>query len=1621
MRRYTPTAGAHRLRSQRRTRSSRRLHTLGAAVVVTALGLSFAGPGYAAAAADTPFISELHYDNTGTDSGEAVEVEAPTGFDLTGWQIVLYNGNGGAAYNTQTLSGLVPDAGVVVQTYAANGIQNGAPDGVALVKPDGTVAEFLTYEGTFAATGGPANGLTGVDIGVAESESTAAGFSLQKIDGTWTAPAANSFGARNTGVTDPGDPDPTPGCTATVDHTIAEVQGTGAATGLAGTRVTVEGVVTADQRSGGYNGIYLQTAGSGGDRPVAAGTASDGIFVYLTSDTTIHPAVAIGDLVRVSGTPSEFSTLTELSIAAKADVQVCATGVALPAPVPLSLPLDDAARESVESMLVAPVGAYTVSDVYNTNRYGEIILAAGSEPARVPTDVARPGSDAAAQVKAANKLARVLLDDGKTTNLSTAGLAPPYLAKDAPIRVGDSVATFGPAVLSYGFSEWRLQPTTPVDAATPAASRTTFKDTNARTSAPANVGGDIRLASFNVLNYFVHFGGDARGATDAAALAKQQAKIVSAITALDADVVALMEIENSVKFNAADPQQALETLVAALNAVDGAGTWDFVRTPADLPSAAEQDVITTAIIFKPAKVTPKGAARSINDESVWFNAREPIAQTFTSGTITFTVVANHFKSKSASVAPTGDNVDTGDGQGPYNGDRIRQANSLAAFVEQLKTGSGSDQVLMLGDFNSYTQEDPLQALYDKGFTDVHSTHAPGKYSYVFGGETGSLDHALATSSLAARVTGVDIWNINSVESYAYEYDAYAPFYDDGPYRASDHDPVVIGLETGLTGPVDLQLLSINDFHGRLESPTTVNGQPVGGAAQLVGLVNQLRAANPNTAWVSAGDNIGASTFISAIDGDNPTIDALNAGGLNVSAVGNHEFDKGLADLLGRVETRAEFPYLAANVYKDDKRVLPGYTVQNLGGVRVGYIGVVTEQTGSLVSPDGIVGVEFRDPVAETNTLAAQLSDGDEANGEADVLVLLAHEGAASEHIGSVEDLVADPVFGDFTKVSAEIDAIFSGHTHQPYAFEVPVPGTDKKRPVIQAEDYGEKLGKAVLTYDPATGSVTASTAELLTVVGVTPDPAVATIVANAKANAAELGKQTLGAISGDILRGYVNGTENRGIESVMGNFIADVQLDQTREAGRGGAQIALMNPGGLRADLKYGTDGTVTYAAAFAVQPFSNDMVTQTLTGAQIKQALEEQWQPDGASRPVLHLGVSKGLTYTYDAAQARGSRIIASSLKLNGVVLDPAGLYRVTTNSFLAAGGDNFVTLGKGTDRKTTGDNDLTMLVNYFAAHTPITADPVFRSTAGVLDGTAPTGTFALDATALWPGQTVTLSQTALADDVSEPAAIVRVVTWGDGSAPQTLAAGTTTATHTYAAVGSYPVSVALTDAAGNTAAAGFTGASTVVVSAQPGKYTLDKKSIWATQYVTLGLSDLTGATKVTVAWGDGVTSTMSPNVGCAAHAFAEAGTFEVTVTPFNAVGAGKPVVVGSVVVTKDTYEPVVTLTVPKDPDKASSWTKLTGTATDKGVGVAKVQAKLIQQRSDKWYYYSGSKWVKATSESEAAAKANVFTVTPSAYSAWSFKVTGVEKGTLVVTYWASDKVGNTTTAKVYTEKITK
>ncbi len=321
-----------------------------------------------------------------------------------------------------------------------------------------------------------------------------------------------------------------------------------------------------------------------------------------------------------------------------------------------------------------------------------------------------------------------------------------------------------------------------------------------------------------------------------------------------------------------------------------------------------------------------------------------------------------------------------------------QATALVAFAEDVAADAGTDKVLLAGDFNSYEQEDPLQVLKDAGYTDLGAS--TGEHTYLFDGYVGSLDHVFASSAAAEAVTGTDVWNINSVEPIANEYSRYnynaSILYDTTPFRSSDHDPVLVGLQLGAAEPgtTQLDLLAINDFHGRIDANTV----------KFAGTIEQLRAANPDgTAFVSAGDNIGASLFASALQEDQPTIDVLNALDVAASAVGNHEFDQGMDDLTGRVTDEADWAYLGANVYDKGTTnpALPEYQVVEIDGLDVGFVGVVTEETPTLVTPSGIADVDFGDPVEALNRVTAQLQDGDPANGEADVVVGLVHEGASA--------------------------------------------------------------------------------------------------------------------------------------------------------------------------------------------------------------------------------------------------------------------------------------------------------------------------------------------------------------------------------------------------------------------------------------------------------------------------------------------------------------------------------------------------------------------------------------------------------------------------------------------------
>lgn len=760
---------------QRRGRASAVLAIVAAAsltlAVLPALGASAAPP-------TQPFISEIHYDNTGADAGEFVEVQIPAGGSSTGLSVVLYNGSNGLQYDTDPVPAVTAPAdspAVAVVSYTGT-LQNGSPDAVALVS-NGTVLEFLSYEGAFAAADGPAAGMTSADIGVSETGGEPVGLSLSRTYNpatdvlAWSAPAAATPGVVNT-PPEPEEPEDPVVCTVTPTHEIGAVQGTGFSTPIPGQQVTVRGIVVGDLP--GLSGFYLQDADGDGDP-----STSDGIFVFSPVE------VGLGDTVAVTGGVSENFGQTQIS--SQSDAAVCVDGGAgdLPAAAALDLPAGDAAREDLEGMLVAPVDALTVSEVFDLTSFGELTLSEGGLLVQ-PTELARPGAEAQA-IAAENALRRVVLDDGSNVRLTVT--TAPYLTPSTPVRVGDVVTFTEPLVLGYGFSAWRLQPAD-------GTADGVFAPQNTRPAAPDAVGGDVTVAAFNVLNYFITFDQSVgRGATSPAQFELQAGKIVPAILALDADVVTLMEIEDtdSTGHTPGNADVALAELVGRLNAVEGSEVWAYVPLPDEL-YAVDRDVIRNGIIYRAGVVQPLGDPVGLVDETVWDNAREPIAQTFSKDGDAFTVIANHFKSKGTTTGATGDNADSGDGQALWNGDRVRQAQSLATFAADLTEQTGDDDVLLMGDFNAYSREDPIVALEDAGYVDLGREFDPGRYSYVFDDHSGSLDHGLASESLAAKVTDAVHWNINAVESFAYQYTGDPELYAADPYRSSDHDPLIVGID-----------------------------------------------------------------------------------------------------------------------------------------------------------------------------------------------------------------------------------------------------------------------------------------------------------------------------------------------------------------------------------------------------------------------------------------------------------------------------------------------------------------------------------------------------------------------------------------------------------------------------------------------------------------------------------------------------------------------------------------------------------------------------------------------------------------------------------------------------------
>lgn len=527
------------------------------------------------------------------------------------------------------------------------------------------------------------------------------------------------------------------------------------------------------------------------------------------------------------------------------------------------------------------------------------------------------------------------------------------------------------------------------------------------------------------------------------------------------------------------------------------------------------------------------------------------------------------------------------------------------------------------------------------------------------------------------------------------------------------------------GTTPINILNLNDFHGRIDT----DGKGTLGknfACTILTQREQFGAAN--TLTLGAGDLIGASPFTSSIQNDEPTLDFLDAIGMDASSVGNHEFDQGFDDLTQRVEPRADFEYVGANVFLKGTQTpaLKQYQTYDVAGVRVAVIGGVTQDTPNLVEGAGVANLDFIDPVVGVNRVADQLTDGNAANGEADVIVAEYHEGGPySSTTGTLEDQLKVPVFAHLVNdTSPKVAAILQGHTHQAYVYDVQVPGeaAGSTRPVLQTGQYAAAVGKVQLGYDPGAKKVVAYNAANIPAIAPSTaclaDPAfqaASKIIDDAIAFAAPIANQPVGKVTASITR---DGAEDRKRESALSNLIAQQYVESVNAPGRDlGADIGVMNPGGVRADLNYGTDGTVTFAQAATVLSFGNALKVADYTGAQFKQILEEQWQPATAARPFLALGLSKGVTYTYDPTRAQGSRI--TGIFLNGVAIDPAKVYTITSSSFLitnvGSAPDNFGTFLQGTNYREAGLVDQNAFVDWLKANSPV-APPQVQHGVGVL-----------------------------------------------------------------------------------------------------------------------------------------------------------------------------------------------------------------------------------------------------------------------------------------------------------------
>ncbi len=1187
------------------------------------------------------------------------------------------------------------------------------------------------YDGVSFTPGGASRIPDGTDTDTA-ADWVRNDFDLAGIDGETGSPvvgeAYNTPGAPNEAVIDDGGG--TGGACGDPTVTIASIQGSGETTPVPGATVEIEGIVVGDFQDGDgvdgdLDGFHVQDLGDGD------ASTSDGIFVYEGSGAT-DLDVSVGDVVHVTGNAGEYVSSGSSQTQVSADsVVVCAGYGSLPAPVVVTLPMTDAQWEAIEGMYVILPQDLAILEYFNYDRFGELVL--GSDRQYQPTAVFEPGSDDAIALAASNDVNRITLDDGLSTQNPEVTRHPngdPF-SLDNRFRGGDLV-TNATGVLDDTFGRYRIQPTQGAD----------FTVANPRPDVP-DVGGTMTVASFNVLNYFTTLdqggnvcpdpsvGPDAgcRGADNAEELARQQAKIVAALVELDADVVGLIEIQND--------DASVGILVDALNAELGAEVYDYVAT-----GPIGTDAIKVALIYKPATVTPQGdyaiLDQSVDERFLDDKNRPALAQTFVEDATgaAVTVAVNHLKSKGSSCDDVGDPTDL-DGQGNCNQVRADAAAALVDWMADDPTGTGADNALIIGDLNSYDKEDPIDVLVEGGWTDLLAQYGGEfAYSYVFDGQLGYLDYALANPALVDDVTGAAAWHANADEPDLLDYDT--SFKSDGqdaiyapdPYRASDHDAVLVGLDLDAAEPeypawdptVRYQRGDVVTYDGLAWEATRPNrnkepGAKRNGPWRLFGVDYSLTVLHNNDgesdllgdddgagsisrfAWlmrtlqrdavgqrsttgvpsgvvtVSAGDNFLASPeWQASLDRGVPFYDALALDriGYDAFTIGNHEFDFGpevLADFINSFRGNDDI-FLSANLDFSEEPSLQALV--DAGRIRPS---IVIEERGERIGIVGATTPELReltspgDVIINDDLVTVVQDEVDRLTADGvDKILLSSHLQDIDNELALVTDL-------------RDVDAVIGGGGGEDIADNYPLVATDATGtavPVVTVPGDYFDVGRLQLHFD-ADGEVVGWGGGLVPVTGdLRQDPYVLRrIEAPVTDFLADLATTTV-ATSQVGLNGVRDDVRTR--ETNVGNLMTDGMLatgiDRAAEYGVPEPDVALQNGGGIRNDSVIPA-GDISLLDTFDIAPFTNFVaVMPEVAREDLLAAIEHGLE--GLPGAAGSFGQWGGLVVVYDPGAAPGSRVIDVTLD-DGTVLVAEGAVvagdpvTIATIDFLAAGNDGY------------------------------------------------------------------------------------------------------------------------------------------------------------------------------------------------------------------------------------------------------------------------------------------------------------------------------------------------------------